>query len=343
MADPTPYSRSYSFSGYQTATPSAPLPGQQVDTQLDAIAAANAGVITALKDIRRSDGKLAANSVGPEQLSPTITVGYTLRGTWATGTYYTVGDGVVYGTTFYRAKVSHTAGATTPDVDTTNWQFLFTLPIATSTPSIRYDAPQGLNSTQQAQARSNAGLGNSATLNTGTTTGTVAAGDDVRLVGAVRTDIAQGLASGAKNQARANIDAFGTGGGTITGDLNITGQIQFTTGTSGMIRLNAAGDHFLSWDGTNYALGGSPGTPGASGDLYLPNGIAATRSYVGDFLNGLRQVDAGNFQAHLAGGTYGTAPNGSFIRAIMYGTSDLTISAYYIQYNRPNFGWVTIT
>lgn len=47
-------------------------------------------------------------------------------------------------------------------------------------------APQTLTEPQKAQARGNIGLGNSATRNVGTTAGTVAAGDDSRIVGALQ-------------------------------------------------------------------------------------------------------------------------------------------------------------
>lgn len=47
-------------------------------------------------------------------------------------------------------------------------------------------APQTLTEPQKAQARQNIGLGNSATRNVGTTAGTVAAGDDSRIIGALQ-------------------------------------------------------------------------------------------------------------------------------------------------------------
>lgn len=51
--------------------------------------------------------------------------------------------------------------------------------------AVRHDAVQSLSSPAQAQARSNIGLGDSATRNVGTTAGTVAAGNDSRITGAL--------------------------------------------------------------------------------------------------------------------------------------------------------------
>jgi hypothetical protein len=56
MADPTPYAVSYSFSDYQANSPSTPLPAPKVDSELLNIATTFAGLVSAMKDIRRADG-----------------------------------------------------------------------------------------------------------------------------------------------------------------------------------------------------------------------------------------------------------------------------------------------
>lgn len=58
MADPTGYTVSYSFSGFQANTPTAPLPGPMLDNELADIAAAVATLVSAIEDIRRTDGAL---------------------------------------------------------------------------------------------------------------------------------------------------------------------------------------------------------------------------------------------------------------------------------------------
>lgn len=69
MANPTPYTRGYSFTGFQTATPAAPLPGDEVDNELDMISGALTSTQAALADIRRSDGKLQNNIVTADSVT----------------------------------------------------------------------------------------------------------------------------------------------------------------------------------------------------------------------------------------------------------------------------------
>jgi len=70
MADPTPYEVSYDFSDFQTYNPATPLPGTQVDIQLADIAASTKSIANAVKDVRRSDGRLKNGVVTPDALSP---------------------------------------------------------------------------------------------------------------------------------------------------------------------------------------------------------------------------------------------------------------------------------
>ena len=58
MAGPTPYVVSYSFGGFQANNPSTPLPGPALDNELADIAAAVATLVSAIQDVRRSDGAL---------------------------------------------------------------------------------------------------------------------------------------------------------------------------------------------------------------------------------------------------------------------------------------------
>lgn len=62
MADPVPYVRGYDF----TAVPG----GTQVNVQLDGVAASIASLVTAMADVRRSDGALQNASVTPDSLAP---------------------------------------------------------------------------------------------------------------------------------------------------------------------------------------------------------------------------------------------------------------------------------
>lgn len=58
MADPSKYSPGYSFSDYQASNPALPLPADEVDTELAAIAVSMGQAVDAIRDVRRSDGAL---------------------------------------------------------------------------------------------------------------------------------------------------------------------------------------------------------------------------------------------------------------------------------------------
>jgi hypothetical protein len=63
MADPSPYVVSYSFGGFQASNPTTPLPAGALDNELANAAAATVALVSAIEDIRRSDGALQNNIV----------------------------------------------------------------------------------------------------------------------------------------------------------------------------------------------------------------------------------------------------------------------------------------
>lgn len=72
MPDPDKYERDFSFEGFQSGNPTSSQPGIRIDDQLDTISAAIGGVVDALKDVRRSDGKLPNGIVTRDTLSPAL-------------------------------------------------------------------------------------------------------------------------------------------------------------------------------------------------------------------------------------------------------------------------------
>lgn len=75
MADPTKYTKGYSFEGYQANNPSKPLPAPRLDDELENIATSIDETIDALKDIRRSDGKLKNGIVDKDATDPAFLAG----------------------------------------------------------------------------------------------------------------------------------------------------------------------------------------------------------------------------------------------------------------------------
>lgn len=127
MTVPTKYNPSYSYTGFESVSPASPKPGAQLDNDFAQIEQSIDELVDALGEVRRSDGALANGVVGPDQLSAALVMGFTIEGQWTDGTVYDAADGVTYGTSFYKARVAHTAApATRPDLDATTWMFLFT-------------------------------------------------------------------------------------------------------------------------------------------------------------------------------------------------------------------------
>lgn len=125
MADPTKYTPGYSYSGWESANPTSPKPGSELDDDFANVSQSIDEIVDALRDVRKSDGTLANGSVGPDQLSATLSIGFTLRGEWASGVSYAAGDGVTYGQNFYKALSAHvSATGSRPDNDSSTWAFL---------------------------------------------------------------------------------------------------------------------------------------------------------------------------------------------------------------------------
>jgi hypothetical protein len=127
MAQPTPYDRITSFTNYQTANPSEPLNGPNVDAELNAIKATLDQILDNLELIQRDDGELANESVGLDQLSEEIEVGWEAPEVWVTATAYTIGNTVFSGSGFYRCLVAHTSGVFATDLAASKWELIVNL------------------------------------------------------------------------------------------------------------------------------------------------------------------------------------------------------------------------
>lgn len=123
MAQPQPYNRQFNFADQQALTPSTPLPGTQVDAELNSVKLTFDQTLANLAKIQRDDGALKNGIVTQDSLSPSLSIGFTLRGPWETGVNYIVGDGVSYDSKFYRAIVANlSTSLNRPDLDTATWE-----------------------------------------------------------------------------------------------------------------------------------------------------------------------------------------------------------------------------
>lgn len=123
MSQPTPYDRQFSFQDWQSTRPTTPLPADKVDLELNAVKITLDETLTNLALIQRDDGALKNGIVTNESLAPSLSIGFTFRGLWASPVNYLARDGVSYGNQFYLAKVSHTSsGSNRPDLDPATWE-----------------------------------------------------------------------------------------------------------------------------------------------------------------------------------------------------------------------------
>lgn len=126
MADPTEYDRSYGFANYQASHPSDPLPGGEVDAELDAVSASIASLAGAIESVRRSDGALKNQIVTPESLSTVTTnmiaaAGGNPRGAWLTLTSYAVKDITSQSGAAYMCVTAHASGTFATDLAAGKW------------------------------------------------------------------------------------------------------------------------------------------------------------------------------------------------------------------------------
>lgn len=112
MPAPDPYDRQFSFTTFQSQNPSDPLPGDELDAELNGIKAALDETQAALAEIQKSDGSLANASVGLDQLKPEVSVGVQPAVPWEADTDFAVNDMVFQELILYRCIEAHTSDDT---------------------------------------------------------------------------------------------------------------------------------------------------------------------------------------------------------------------------------------
>lgn len=127
MAQPPTYNRQFSFSNFQSNFPSTPLPGTSADLELNTVKATLDAVLANLALIQRDDGDLANDSVGLDQLSSEVTVGFSVPTVWLTATAYSTSNTTFHGSGFYRCLMAHTSGVFATDLSALKWELIVDL------------------------------------------------------------------------------------------------------------------------------------------------------------------------------------------------------------------------
>lgn len=170
MAQPAPYNRIFSFTNYSAANPTIPLPGMSVDSEFNLVQATLAQTLANLKLIQADDGTIAPNTIGPAQLSTSITVGFTAPAVWVTAHAYGVSPvaTVFKNSAFYSCLVAHTSGVFATDLAAGKWVLIFDLsgiPL-TSANQVAVTPAGGITAVQVQQALQDLDTGKAPTSHT---------------------------------------------------------------------------------------------------------------------------------------------------------------------------------
>tara|TARA_Y100000992_G_scaffold56387_2_gene34130 strand:- start:325 stop:1959 length:1635 start_codon:yes stop_codon:yes gene_type:complete len=142
MAQPTAFTRQYNFNDFQTSSPSTPLPGVQLDNELNAAKTNLDGLNANIAKIQRDDGLLANQSVhknafDTDALALIGLSGYTVSGNWAASNSYAAGTLVNFNDATYLATVAHTSvSAFATDKAAGKWILLANAAISTTGASV---------------------------------------------------------------------------------------------------------------------------------------------------------------------------------------------------------------
>lgn len=124
MAQPTPYVRTTDFSDHQRLHPTTPLPGEDVDFELDALRITLDSLLANLALIQRDDTALANASVGYDQLKAEVSLGFNPPEIWETDRQYIERDTCFEDSRFYLCAVSHVSDVFATDLASGKWTLL---------------------------------------------------------------------------------------------------------------------------------------------------------------------------------------------------------------------------
>jgi len=124
MAAPTPFVPGYDYTAFQAAHPTTPLPADKIEIDFNALQTTTDDLIENLGLIQRSDGRIANNSVGNDQLKSEVIIGLNAATSWLTATVYAVNDTVYQSNNLYRCLIAHTSGTFSTDLAALKWDLI---------------------------------------------------------------------------------------------------------------------------------------------------------------------------------------------------------------------------
>lgn len=121
MSQAVAYNRLTSFTNFQSANPTSPPNGSDLDAEFNAVKTTTDQLRQNAALIQRDDGKLANSSVTRDQLAPDVAVGFNKPTPWAQSTSYGTSDTVFFNAQFFGCITSHISGAV---FDSTKWKLI---------------------------------------------------------------------------------------------------------------------------------------------------------------------------------------------------------------------------
>ena len=141
MSQPRDYTRQYNFKDFQATSPSSPLPGTEVDAELNSVKLTLDDLNANIAKVQRDDGKLGNTTVHKDAFDQgalaIINSTFTPRGIWATASSYAVNDAVDFNGATYVATVAHTSSAAfATDTAASRWLLIANAALAGTSSSV---------------------------------------------------------------------------------------------------------------------------------------------------------------------------------------------------------------
>lgn len=142
MAQPRTYTRQFNFNDFQTTSPADPLPGTQVDTELNTVKLTLDDLNTNIAKIQQDDGKIKNQSVHKDSfdagaLALMSTGSYSIQGNWTASRAYAVNDLVDNNGATYIATSAHTSSlAFETDLTANKWILIANAGIANTASTV---------------------------------------------------------------------------------------------------------------------------------------------------------------------------------------------------------------
>ena len=310
MAQPRDYTRQYNFNDFQTTSPSDPLPGTQVDNELNAVKLTLDDLNENIEKIQRDDGKLKNQAVHKDAfdagaLALVNAESFNPRGDWAAGRVYAVNDIIDFNGATYLATVAHTsAAAFATDLDADRWVLLANAAIATTAAAVdKYegDGSQTVFTLQYNYAADTSAMvfvngalrnpgddytisGNTLTFVTAPSTPSVAGNENVIVFGAsVVAQAAKEAAEAARDNSESYRDTSQDWASKTTGDVDSSGEYSSKAYAVGGTGVDAGSGSAKDWaTKTN-------GTVGNTGEYSAK--YYATDANVGIIANNITDVN----------------------------------------------------